>query len=43
MSVGYDLSRQVVVPEPSTMLVAALGLSAYGWRRRKQRAEETVA
>ncbi|MGA7497162.1 MAG: NF038122 family metalloprotease [Isosphaeraceae bacterium] len=42
-AIGYELTP---VPEPSSMLVAvlgALGLSAYGWRRRKQRAEETVA
>jgi hypothetical protein len=44
---GYDLPPVTTIPEPSSMLVAAvgaLGLSAYGWRRRrKQRAEESVA
>ena len=44
---GYDLPPVTPIPEPSSMLVAAvgaLGLSAYGWRRRrKQRAEESVA
>ena len=43
---GYDLGQANPTPEPSSMLVAAvgaLGLSAYGWRRRKQRAQESVA
>lgn len=46
-ALGYTRSQQPeVVPEPSNMLLAALGilgLSSYGWRRSKQRVEQTVA
>jgi hypothetical protein len=44
--IGYNLIPTAVVPEPSSMLMAvlgALGLSAYGWRRRRQKSEGTVA